>query len=101
MKAKYDNIPVDQQNPLQKQLLSFNFWKAVHQILSYKIWDLNAAALPRMATKLQESIEGLDSNLKVLNEAYAAGAVEGFDDEILVPKIISGNDLYDAYLYYT
>lgn len=37
-----------------------------------------------MATKLQETIDGLDANLKALNEAYAAGAVEGFDDQTLV-----------------
>ena len=35
-----------------------------------------------MIVKLQESIDQLDGNLNRLNEIYAAGAVEGFDEKI-------------------
>lgn len=61
-----------------------NLKKGFVKSCNYQIWGSNATAQPRMATKLQETIDGLDANLKALNEAYAAGAVEGFDDQTLV-----------------
>jgi hypothetical protein len=39
-----------------------------------------------MIVKLQESIDQLDGNLNRLNEIYAAGAVEGFDEKTLAPS---------------
>ena len=40
-------------------------------------------ARPRMIDKLQKTIDGLESNHGDLNDAYSAGAVEGFDSMIL------------------
>ena len=44
-----------------------------------------------MIVKLQESIDQLDGNLNRLNEIYAAGAVEGFDEKTLAPSDQGGD----------